>query len=130
MTNATMVESQGMFMWSSKSNVFKTISPTNVTLIVDSFKDGVVTLNPMFGGDITKLATAVAGCFAEGSNFPKMIWSCFEENRKVEAIDIEFDFIPIRVTRKNANAQMICDEWKNALEAQYNKIFKKVAAVR
>ena len=96
--------------------VFKTIGGKSNRIWVHSFKDGVVTLDPMIGFIIDEIANVISGCFNKNSNFPEELSKVFKkEKRHLKRINFEFDDVLMSVTSRNADKNQIVTEWEKKL---------------
>ena len=63
---ATRVYFDGIWDY-DKTRIFRTSGRD--TLWVSSFENGIATVDPVCGSEITAFSGLIAGCFEEGSNF-------------------------------------------------------------
>lgn len=97
-------------------NIFGTGEDKIPTLRVEGFEDGIATVKPVGGCTITELAKAVAGCFNDDSNFGTEVLRAYEcdENATFTGIKFEFNGVTLIVTKENADAKRIYQEWDTA----------------
>ena len=83
---------------------------------VQSYKDGIVKLDPMIGFGIDKLALIVSGCFNKYSNFSAELKKVFlKEKKDLEKIVFKFNDVPMVVTKTNSDSNLIVSEWEKRL---------------
>ncbi len=103
--------------------IFRSLAPKRDTLQVESFENGVVTIDPMYDSTITTVAEIVAGCFEKDSNFTRELFRAFECNENTAFTGIKFTFneVTVMVTKENADKDKIYAEWKAGVEANAKK---------
>ena len=119
MANATILYFDEIWNYDKTSRIFRTIEPKNDSLWVTSFKDGVVTVDPTCGTNINTFARIIAGCFDEKSNFATELLKGFDvpDNTPFTSIKFVFNGALVTVTKENADANKIFNEWKPMLKS-------------
>lgn len=108
---ATQVRFEG-FSSCDKSFQFRFVN--GVAFEIKSYTNGIMVIDPGIC-NFNSLANAVAGCFEEGSNFNGM-----------KAIEFEFNEAYISVTAKNADSDMIIQQYFKKLEENCTKYAKSM----
>lgn len=104
------------------TRIFRIIEPKILDLIeckndylcVGSFENGEVTVYAML--DIKTFAKIIAGCFDEKSNFATELLKGYDVHTTFTSIKFKFNGVLVTVTKENADADKIFDEWKAAFE--------------
>ena len=120
----TRVYFEGIWEYNNTSRIFRTIGNDSIrTLWVESLKDGIVTVNPVGGCTITEFANTVAGCFNDDSNFGAEVLRAYnyDENTTFTGIKFKFNGVTLTVTKENADAEKIYQEWDTIREANAEK---------
>lgn len=124
MAKTTRVYFEGIWEPNNTSRIFRTIGNDSIrTLWVESFEDGIVTVDPVAGCNINTFAEAVAGCFNDDSNFGTEVLRAYDcdENATFTGIKFEFNGVTLIVTKENADADGIYKEWNAGMEANAEK---------
>jgi hypothetical protein len=115
-------------LWAAKdlSRTIVVTRPEEAILFVKSFKDGIVTLIPEPGCDITDLAENVENCFSAESDFRLKLNKAFKrkKNTKFTGINFIHNGVSIAVTEENADKDKILAEWwlkMEKLQDYYNR---------
>ena len=124
MAKTTRVYFEGIWEHNNTSHIFQTIGNKAITTLwVESFDDGIATVDPTPGCNINDFAEALAGCFDEKSNFGTevmMAYNC-DENATFTGIQFTFNGVTLTVTKDNADKDTICKEWHDGMEANAEK---------
>ena len=100
-----------------KSLIFDVWNHDDVSSIyVKGYKDGIVTIEAFAGTNIKAFAEFVEGIFHPKANFALSICSVY--NAPVESfkgVHFNFNGVELTVTKENANAKRIYEEWKKKL---------------
>jgi hypothetical protein len=110
-------------IWES-IRIFRITSLNNFEFWVNSFEDGIATVSPSVGCNISTFAEIVAGCFTNESNFKDEVikaFDCDEENTIFTGIKFKFNDVPILVTKENADEDKIYEEWNAGMKANAEK---------
>ena len=124
MAKTTRVYLEGIWEHNNTSRIFRTIGNDSIrTLWVKGFEDGIVTVVPVTGCKIDTFAEAVCGCFNDDSNFGTEVLRAYncDENATFKGIQFEFNRVTLTVTKENADAERIYQEWKAGMEANAEK---------
>ena len=123
MTNATLVYFDRIWEHDDTTRILRMWAPKRDTLWVESFEDGIATIDPMLGCTINSFAEVVAGCFDEDSNFASVLLQAFDcdEGTAFAGIKFKFNGVTLLVTKENADANKIYAEWKAGMEANAEK---------
>lgn len=123
MANATIVYFKNVCDYDNTSRIFRIVFPKRDTLWVNSFEDGIVTVDPSAGSDIRDFAEIIAGCFKKDSNFEEEIFKAFDsdENATFRGIKFNFNGVTLVVTKENASKEKIYQEWNAGMEANAEK---------
>lgn len=122
MANTTKVYFEGIWERNNTSHIFRIISNMAVpALWVESFEDGIATVDPLAGYHIGQFAEAVAGCFEDDSNFGsevKRAYNC-DESTPFNGIKFTFNRVTLLVTKENCDR--IRDEYDAEQEAMWER---------
>ena len=124
MAKTTRVYYEGIWEHNKTSRIFRTIGNNSIrTLWVEGFENGIVTVDPVSGCNIKEFAEAVAGCFNDDSNFGTAVLRAYDcdKNTTFSGIKFEFNGITLTVTKENADAEKIFQEWDTCLKASIEK---------
>ena len=124
MAKTTRVYYEGIWEHNKTSRIFRTIGNNSIrTLWVEGFENGIVTVDPVSGCNIKEFAEAVAGCFNDDSNFGTAVLRAYDcdKNTTFSGIKFEFNGITLTVTKENADAENIFQEWDTCLKASIKK---------
>lgn len=124
MAKTTRVYYEGIWEHNNTSRIFRTIGNDSIrTLWVEGFEDGIATVDPVGGCTITEFAKAVAGCFNDDSNFGTEVLRAYEcdQNATFTGIKFEFNGVTLIVTKENADAERIYQEWDAGMKANAAK---------
>lgn len=122
MAKTTYVYFEGIWAHDNTILIFRTTGDDFVsTLGVNDFKDGIVTLKPfnvIDANGVKKLATTIAGCFNDDSNFGAKVLRAYDCDKNVAFSGIKFEFmgVTLTITKENANAEMIYQEWEAGIK--------------
>lgn len=96
-----------------KDNIHSFTVNDRRTLWIKKFDNGIVKVDAGPAVNIYKFAEIIAGCFHPRSNFKKEILALYNYGKEAEikGIEINFNDRHILVTKENAFAQRICDEY-------------------
>lgn len=99
MAKTTTVYFEKICDYDKNSIIFRTVSPKENTILVKSFEDGVVVVEPMDYCTITDIAEIAAGCFVDDSNFLDEIIEHLniDKNSGINGINIKFHGLTIKV---------------------------------
>jgi hypothetical protein len=128
MAKTTLVRYEGIWDYDKTTRIFKTIgNPKIRSLWVEGFEDGIATINPAGGSEIHDFAEAVAGCFSDNSNFGTLLLRAYncDKNATFTGIKFEFNGVTLIVTKENADAERIYQEWDAAFEANVEKAHRE-----
>lgn len=121
MSNATRVYLVGN---SCNGNyIFQAFNERRTKFYVISFINGIVTIDPMMGTDISDFAELIVGCFEKKSNFIDKVSQVFNcpKNNVLKGITFEFNDVNILVTKNDADVNKIYAKYKAGLEANARK---------
>lgn len=124
MAKTTRVYFEGIWEHNNTSRIFRAIGNDKIrTLWVEGFEDGIVTVDPVAGCNINTFAEAVAGCFNDDSNFGTEVLRAYncDENSTFKGIKFEFNGVTLIVTKENADAERIYQEWDAGMKANAEK---------
>ena len=124
MAKTTFIYFEGIREYNNSFRIFRTIGNDSIRKIwVKGFEDGIVTVNPVAGCNINTFAEAVAGCFNDDSNFGTEVLRAYDcdENATFTGIKFEFNGVTLTVTKENADAESIYEEWNAGMEANAEK---------
>lgn len=124
MAKTTRVYYEGIWGHNNTSHIFRTIGEDKIrTLWVEGFEDGIVTVDPVASCNINTFAEAVAGCFNDDSNFGTEVMRAYDcdENTTFTGIKFEFNGVTLTVTKENADAERIYQEWDAGMKANAEK---------
>lgn len=117
MAQTTIVSYEGIWEHNNTSRIFRVLSNSKInTLWVEGFENGIVTVDPTAGTLFDNFATAIAGCFAEDSNFGAEVLKAYESDETFIGIKFEFNGAIVTVTKENADENAIYTQWKTAQE--------------
>ncbi len=121
MANTTYVYYDGICEHDNTSHIFRNMSKcaSIETLTVESFEDGIVTIETPFYCYIEDFAEFVAGCFTDDSNFPSEVYKAYGCNEKdtFEGIKFEFTGVTLIINKKNAIKEGIVLAWEKGMKA-------------
>lgn len=123
MANATLVYFDRIWEHDDTTRILRMWAPKRDILWVESFEDGIATIDPVSGWTINSFAEVVAGCFDEDSNFASVLLQAFDcdEGTTFTGIKFKFNDVTLLVTKKNADANKIYAEWQAGIEANAEK---------
>ena len=103
--------------------ILRTSSKKIEILYVEAFKNGIATISPIGGYNINDFAEVLAGCFEEDSNFASELLRAYEcdENTTFKGIQFTFNDATVTVTKENAEASRIYEEWNAIMNKNYEK---------
>ncbi len=118
---ATRVYFDGIWDYDKTTRIFRTSGRD--TLWVSSFENGIATVDPMCGSEITAFSGLIAGCFEEGSNFEAELCKGFDCDLETALTGIQFEFneVTVLVTKENAHTDKIVAEWRAGMDANAEK---------
>lgn len=118
---ATRVYFDEIWDYDKTTRIFRTSGRD--TLWVSSFENGIATVDPMCGSEITAFSGLIAGCFEEGSNFEAELRKGFDCDSETALTGIQFEFneVTILVTKENADTDKIVAEWRAGMDANAEK---------
>lgn len=123
MTNPTFVVFREIWDYNKKTRIFDIWTPNRGTLWVESFENGIAVVTPAGGSNIVTFAAEIAGCFHEYSNFGSEVLKAFNCVKNVAFIGIQFEFngATVLVTKENADADKIYEQWETTWKANVEK---------
>ena len=85
-------------------------------LYASSFENGIVTIEPGPGAEISWFCNIIVGCFEGYSNFRNEIVRAFnlEQNTQVDGIKCVFNDMVICIATKNTSVEEIYSKWKES----------------
>lgn len=111
MANTVRVYYVGVSEHNNSSRIFQLIGFWRIRNIwVDAYEGGFATIDPIFC-NIYDFAVIVANCFDDESNFAIEVMKAYNCDTPFVGIKFTFNGITLTVTRENANADKICQEW-------------------
>lgn len=118
---ATRVYFDEIWDYDKTTRIFRTSGRD--TLWVSSFENGIATVDPMCGSEITAFSGLIAGCFEEGSNFEAELRKGFDCDSETALTGIQFEFneVTVLVTKENADTDKIVAEWRAGMDANAEK---------
>ena len=111
----TIVKSVKPCFWNENSRDLEIIYPEKGIIIVESYENGIATLEPMVGAGIEKLATIIVGAFEIESNVSKILMIEYGSKFPLWRIDFSLNLVPISVTPNEASIRKICEMWRDGL---------------
>jgi hypothetical protein len=124
MAKTTQVYFDGIWEHNHTSRIFRTIDNDSIRFFWgEGFENGILTVDPSAGCTITEFAKVVAGCFNDDSNFATEVLRAYDcdENATFAGIRFEFNGVTLTVSKENADAERICEEWNAGMEANAEK---------
>lgn len=82
----------------NSTHIFRVISSERKIFWVNSFENGVVTIDAIGLGNIYEISALIAGCFNEDSNFANVISKAFNSEITFTSIVFIFNSLPITIT--------------------------------
>lgn len=118
---ATRVYFDEIWDYDKTTRIFRTSGRD--TLWVSSFENGIATVDPMCGSEITAFSGLIAGCFEESSNFEAELRKGFDCDSETALTGIQFEFneVTVLVTKENADTDKIVAEWRAGMDANAEK---------
>lgn len=102
---------------------FKVLNSKYLSFWVNSFDNGIATLDASCGTDIREFAAVVEGFFEKHSNFEielKRVFEC-DANTKLERVEFSFNGVEFNITKDNADKDKIYKQYCDGLHEQAEK---------
>lgn len=130
MAKTTRVNYEGIWPFDGNPHMLRTTTPKEFIIFVSSFENGVATIVPKCGNDISGLFEVIAGCFNEDSNFGEMVLAAFDCKDKDTFKGIKLNANPLLflVTAENADENELYKKWREGLEVIEQEIREGIEA--
>ena len=122
MAKATLVYFDGICKHDGiSSRAFRVIDNRKInTILVESFENGIATIDSIGVYCSSDLAEVVSGCFDDESNFEAEVLNVFNcKNTRLNGIKFMFNGVIILITRDNSNEDFVNIECYFDLSADY-----------
>lgn len=87
-------------------------------LMVEKYENGIAYVVPSYITPIVSMVRVVEGCFSDGSNFNEELKKAFKVNNDFTQIDFCFNDVVVSVTKENADARKLYEEYMVKRELQ------------